>query len=195
MHDTLRIGANGKVVSEKQTCRLQFWACASAVASRLVLDHSNERSLAAIRIVTRHIAIASAKLDLITTRVRIIEYCDYYVSASRRIRLVAAHATTSSQAEPCPIVDATARSGLKNGSEHRPCCLFMRALNAGAAENGERLRLIAHLGFALFDTNRGRPTVKIRPRLRGFLLATTVALSATRVAYARPLIRMGYSPV
>ena len=111
MHDTLRIGANAKVVSERQICRLQFWACASAVASRLVLDHNNERSLAAMRIVTRHIAIAGAKLDLITTRVRIIEYCDCYVSASRRIRLVAAHATTSSQAEPCHIVDATGPSG------------------------------------------------------------------------------------
>jgi hypothetical protein len=47
-------------------------------------------------------------------------------------------------------------------------CLFMRTLNVGPAGNGERLRLIAHLGFALFDTNRGRPTVKIRPTLRGF---------------------------
>ena len=54
----------------------------------------------------------------------------------------------------------------------------MRALNTGVGGNGERLRLIAHLGFALFDTNRGRPTVKIRPTLRGFLLASGVALSA-----------------
>ena len=90
MHDTLRIGASAKVVSGRQIYMLQFWAYASTVASRLVLDHNNERSLAAMRIVTRHIAIAGAKLDLITTRVRIIEYCDYYVSASRRIRRVAA---------------------------------------------------------------------------------------------------------
>src|ERR1700686_2988969 len=74
-------------------------------------------------------------------------------------------------------------------------CLFMRALNAGPAGNGERLRLIAHLGFALFDTNRGRPTAKIRPTLRGFLLASAVALSAMRVACARSLTGMGYSPV
>ena len=90
MHDTLRIGAIAKVVSGRQICMLQFWAYASAVASRLFLDHNNERSLAAKRIVTGDIAIAGAKLDLITTRARIIEYCDCYVSVSRRIRLVAA---------------------------------------------------------------------------------------------------------
>ena len=48
MHDTVRIGANTKVVSGRQICMLQFWAYASAVASRLVLDHNNERSLAAM---------------------------------------------------------------------------------------------------------------------------------------------------
>ena len=66
-----------------------------------------------------------------------------------------------------------------------PLCLFIGALNASSAGNGQRLRLIAHLGFALFDTNRGTPTVKIRPSLRGFLLASAAALSAMRVAYAR----------
>jgi hypothetical protein len=62
----------------------------------------------------------------------------------------------------------------------------MRALNAGPAGNGERLRLIAHLGFALFDTNRGRPSVRIRPTLRGFLLASAVERDASclrKVAY------------
>jgi hypothetical protein len=78
-----------------------------------MLDHNNERSLAAMRIVTAHIAIAGAKPDLITTRVRIIEYCDYYVSGLRRIPLVAARASTSSQAEPWHIVDATGRIGYK----------------------------------------------------------------------------------
>ena len=57
-------------------------------------------------------------------------------------------------------------------------CLFMRTLNVGPAGNGERVRLIAHLGFALFDTNRGRPTANIRPTLRGFLLVSAVALTS-----------------
>jgi hypothetical protein len=81
-----------------------------------MLDHNNERSLAAMRIVTAHIAIAGAKPDLITTRVRIIEYCDYYVSGLRRIPLVAARASTSSQAEPWNIVDATGRIGYEAAS-------------------------------------------------------------------------------
>jgi len=57
-----------------------------------------------MRIVTAHIAMIGAKLDLITTRVRIIEYCDYYVSGSRRTRLVAARAGRSSQGKPWHIV-------------------------------------------------------------------------------------------
>jgi hypothetical protein len=97
-----------------------------------MLDHNNERSLAAMRIVTAHIAIAGAKPDLITTRVRIIEYCDYYVSGLRRIPLVAARVSTSSQAEPWHIVDATGRIGYK------------AAIRAEGSRNQIHDRFLAH---------------------------------------------------
>jgi hypothetical protein len=47
------IGSPAQVVSAKQICKLRLWMYIRAVASRLFLDHNNEKSLAAMRIFTR----------------------------------------------------------------------------------------------------------------------------------------------